>query len=88
MRSHLRKDRRRPSSGAVKVLLTACCCLLLPACNVLRGVGQDMAAVGRTLARVSGTDTSHTSEDTGPVAQPFDPSYEDQSYLEPAEPMP
>lgn len=47
-----------------------------------------MAAVGRTLARVSGTDSSHTSEDTGPAAQPFDPSYEDQSYLEPAEPMP
>lgn len=27
--------------------------LLLPACNTMRGVGEDMAAVGNTLARVA-----------------------------------
>lgn len=69
----------------MKTLLLVLCCVLSTGCNVLRGVGQDMAAVGRTLARVSGTESSHTSEDTGPAAQPFDPSYEDQSYAEPAE---
>ena len=61
-------------------------CALLPACNLVRGVGQDMAAVGRTLAKVSGTESEQQHEETAPAAQPFDQSYEDQSYLAPAEP--
>lgn len=34
------------------LLVTAAVALtLLPACNTVRGVGEDMAAVGNTLAR-------------------------------------
>ena len=58
-------------------------CVTLSACNVVRGVGQDMAAVGRTLTKVAGAgDEQHTSE-PAPDQQPFDPSYHDQSYLQP-----
>ena len=70
----------------MKPIFLMLACALLTACNLVRGVGQDMAAVGRTLAKVSGTDTSQQHEEAAPAAQPFDQSYEDQSYLAPAEP--
>jgi predicted small secreted protein len=58
-------------------------CALLPGCNLMRGVGQDMAAVGRTLTKVSGTEGGNQHQ--GPAAQPYDQSYEDQTYVEPSE---
>lgn len=77
----------RRSLNALKSLLALSCCALLLGCNLVRGVGQDMSAVGRTLTKVSGTESTsqHTAAD--PAAQPFDQPDEDQSYVEPT-PLP
>lgn len=50
---------------------------LLAGCNIVRGVGQDMAAVGRTVAKVSDPQgrTSDRSSPAGSVA-PADDDYE------------
>jgi predicted small secreted protein len=53
----------------VLLLLTAG---LLTGCNIMRGVGQDMAATGRTLARVAdpgqGSGDNRSSTDTSDAA--------------------
>jgi predicted small secreted protein len=67
------------------IRLLACLSLVLSGCNITRGVGEDMAAVGRTLTKVSGTEDRSQHEETSPASQPFDQSYEDQAYVEPAE---
>jgi predicted small secreted protein len=36
-----------------RVLLLLALTALLPACNTIRGVGEDLSAVGNTLARVA-----------------------------------
>jgi predicted small secreted protein len=66
-------------------------CLVLCGCNIVRGIGQDTAAIGRTLTKISGTQSdqsSRTTVDTLPAAEPYDQTYvqpfEDQSYMEPS----
>jgi len=66
-------------------------CLALCGCNIVRGIGQDTAAVGRTLTKISGTQgdqSNQPTEDTLPAAEPHDQTYvqpfEDQSYVEPS----
>ncbi|MFM7376215.1 MAG: hypothetical protein ACKO39_13845 [Chthoniobacterales bacterium] len=67
----------------MKISMIVLLCALLPGCNVVRGVGQDMAAVGRTLTKVAGTGEEHHASEPATGQQPFDPSYHDQSYLQP-----
>ena len=65
----------RRSQQIVLLLLAAG---LLTGCNIMRGVGQDMAATGRTLARVadpgqgSGDNRSSTDESATAPAQASD----------------
>ena len=49
-----------------------------------------MAAVGRTLAKVSGTENGDRQEEYAPAPQAFDQStnYNDRTHLEPLEPAP
>lgn len=69
----------------MRILLLVCLCALLAACNFVRGVGQDMAAVGRTLTKVSGTQSGHAGEYSQAESQPFDDPYPDnQAYAEPS----
>lgn len=69
----------------MRILSLVCLCALLSGCNFVRGVGQDMAAVGRTLTKVSGTQSGHAEEYSAPESQPFDDPYaDDQAYAEPS----
>ena len=71
------------SPQIMKPIFLILTCALLPGCNLMRGVGQDMAAVGQTLTKVSGTEGSNQQQD--PAAQPYGQPYEDQAYVEPSE---
>lgn len=69
----------------MRILPLVLLCSLLSACNLVRGVGQDMAAIGRTLTKVSGTHSSHSEEHSTADTRSFDDSYlNDQAYAEPA----
>ncbi len=37
----------------LRLILLLALAALLPACNTMRGVGEDLSAVGNTLARVA-----------------------------------
>ena len=49
-----------------------------------------MAAVGRTLSKISGTDSGERQEDAAAAPQTFDQpyAYEDPNYVEPVEQAP
>lgn len=53
MRPELEPSASPSNTGKKALLLIAAAMLVafLPACNTVRGVGEDMAAVGNTLAR-------------------------------------
>jgi len=38
----------------LRLALIAACACLLSACNTIRGVGEDLSAMGGTLSRVAG----------------------------------
>lgn len=61
-------------------------CVLISGCKFIRGVGQDMTAIGRTLTKVSGTGSDRGHEDVSSTSQTFDQPYEDAAYADPSEP--